>query len=490
MVHHTDRLFRMTIQNISVEATIERVKTLVAAEKELSPALKSSLEVLLLLVTIMVNQLGLNSKNSSKPPSMDPNRHKKPRGKDGRKPGGQKGRAGTTLQQVPDPDEIKILPVDRSSLPRGRYQEAGYDVRQVIDLKISRMVTEYRAEILKDQQGKRYVAPFPDGVTRPVQYGNSVKVNSVYMSQYQLIPYNRIEDHFLEQLRIPVSAGSVFNFNQEAYDRLEHFDQWVRIQLAMSAVLHVDETGINIGGKGYWLHNASNTKLTCFFPHVKRGTVAMNAMGILPTFHGILCHDHLKAYFKYGAFHALCNAHHLRELERAFEQDNQQWAVKMSDLLKELNKAVLDAGGVLPAPESKRYRKRYRELLAEAESECPAPEDKRRQGSRGKIPRSKARNLLERLRNYENDVLRFMAEPDVPFSNNQAENDLRMTKVQQKISGCFRSWDGARIFCRIRSYLSTCRKQGITATEALTLLFEGKSPEFMSANPNSAAIAD
>ena len=350
----------MTIQNISVEATIERVKTLVAAEKELSPALKSSLEVLLLLVTIMVNQLGLNSKNSSKPPSMDPNRHKKPRGKDGRKPGGQKGRAGTTLQQVPDPDEIKILPVDRSSLPRGRYQEAGYDVRQVIDLKISRMVTEYRAEILKDQQGKRYVAPFPDGVTRPVQYGNSVKVNSVYMSQYQLIPYNRIEDHFLEQLRIPVSAGSVFNFNQEAYDRLEHFDQWVRIQLAMSAVLHVDETGINIGGKGYWLHNASNTKLTCFFPHVKRGTVAMNAMGILPTFHGILCHDHLKAYFKYGAFHALCNAHHLRELERAFEQDNQQWAVKMSDLLKELNKAVLDAGGVLPAPESSNSRYRFR----------------------------------------------------------------------------------------------------------------------------------
>src|SRR3990172_2632950 len=175
MLHHTDRLFRMTIQNISVEATIERVKTLIAEEKELSPALKSSLEALLLLVTLIVNRLGLNSKNSSKPPSMDPNRRKKPIGQGGRKPGGQQGRSGTTLQPVPDPDEIK------------------------------------------DQQGKRYVAPFPDGVTRPVQYGNSVKVNSVYMSQYQLIPYNRIEDHFLEQLRIPVSGGSIFNFNQEAY---------------------------------------------------------------------------------------------------------------------------------------------------------------------------------------------------------------------------------------------------------------------------------
>jgi transposase len=479
MLHRENRLFRMTIQNISVEATIERVKTLIAEEKDLSPALKSSLEVLLLLVTLIVNQLGLNSKNSSKPPSMDPNRQKKPRGKDGRKPGGQQGRSGTTLQPVSDPDEIKNLPVDRSALPHGRYQEAGYEARQVIDLIVSRMVTEYRAEILTDQQGNRYVASFPDGVTRPVQYGNSVKVNSVYMSQYQLIPYNRIEDHFLEQLRIPVSGGSIYNFNQEAYERLEHFDQWVRIQLAISTVLHVDETGVNIGGKRYWLHSASNTDWTCFFPHIKRGTEAMDAMGILPTFRGILCHDHWKPYFKYGAFHALCNAHHLRELESAFEQDKQQWAAKMSDLLKEINKTVLDAGGVLPAPESKRYRKQYRKLLAEADNECPAPKEAERQGSRGKLPRSKARNLLERLRAYENDVLRFMNEPEVPFSNNQAENDIRMTKVQQKISGCFRSWDGALIFCRVRSYLSTCRKQGVTATEALTLLFEGKSPAFM-----------
>src|SRR3972149_8592442 len=140
------------------------------------------------------------NRDSSKPPSMDPNRRKKPIGQGGRKPGGQQGRSGTTLQPVPDPDEIKVLPVDRSALPRGRYKEAGYEARQVIDLKISRVVTEYRAEILKDQHSKRYVAPFPDGVTRPVQYGNSVKGNSVYMSQYQLIPYNRIDDRLLTLL--------------------------------------------------------------------------------------------------------------------------------------------------------------------------------------------------------------------------------------------------------------------------------------------------
>lgn len=469
----------MTISNIDIKATIDRVKDLIATEKDLSPALKASLEVLLLLVSLLASRLGLNSKNSSKPPSTDPNRIKEPKNKSDRKPGGQKGRLGTTLQQVDDPDEVEILRVDRATLPPGKYRDVGYEARQVIDLDISKVVTEYQAQILEDQNGKRYVAPFPDGVTRPVQYGIGVKVNSVYMSQQQLIPYNRIEDHFLDQMHIPVSSGSIFNFNQEAYERLEHFDQWVRRQLASSSLLHVDETGINIGGKRVWLHNASNDKFTCFHPHGKRGGEALDDMGILPLFRGILCHDHWKPYYAYDVAHALCNAHHLRELERAWEQDNQQWAHQMMILLKEINKATHEAGGCLDTLLSQQYRKRYRDLLEEAERECPAPDETERKGKRGKQARSKARNLLERLRDFEDDVLRFMDEMEVPFSNNQAENDLRMTKVQQKISGCFRSVEGAKIFCRIRSYLSTCRKQGLTASEALRLLFEGKRLPFM-----------
>jgi transposase len=469
----------MTVSNIDVEATSERVKSLIAEEKDLSPALKSSLEVLLLLVTILANRFGLNSKNSSKPPSADPNRPKEPRRKSERKPGGQKGRNGTTLQSVADPDEIEVLQIDRSTLPAGHYREVGYEARQVIDLDIARVVTEYRAQILQDSQGNRYVAPFPAGVTRPAQYGQGVKINSVYMSQYQLIPYNRIVDHFVEQLRIPVSAGSIYNFNQEAYERLGDFDQWVRKKLASSSLIHADETGINIGGKRNWLHSASNTEFTFFHPHGKRGSEALDEIGILPAFAGILCHDHWKPYYQYGGFHALCNAHHLRELERAWEQDQQQWARQMTLLLKEINKATLDAGGHLGAFDAGIYRRRYRALLEEAEKECPAPDESQRNGRRGRLARSKARNLLERLRDFEVDVLRFMVEDEVPFSNNLAENDLRMTKVQQKISGCFRSRDGAMMFCRIRSYLSTCRKQGVSASEALRLLFEGKSPQFM-----------
>jgi len=468
----------MTISIVNVEETIERVMNQLAQEKDLSPALRASLEVLLLLVSLLLGRLGINSKNSSKPPSADPNREKTLKSK-GRKPGGQVGHNGATLQPVLEPDLIRLISVDRRILPPGDYRDAGFETRQVFDLDISTVVTEFRAQVLQDQAGNRYVAPFPEGVTRSVQYGHGVKAHSVYMSQFQLIPYKRIEDHFMDQMQLPVSAGTIFNFNQEAYGLLEHFDQWVRQQLISSDLIHADETGINIGGKRVWLHNASNPKFTFFSPHAKRGSEALDEIGILPVFKGTLCHDHWKPYFKYGTRHALCNAHLLRELERAWEQDKQEWAQAMIVLLKEINGAVLDAGDHLNDIVAENYRLRYRALLAEAERECPPPDESQRKG-RGRLARSKARNLLERFQAFETDILRFMKDPEVPFTNNLAENDLRMTKVQQKISGCFRSWDGARIFCRVRSYLSTCRKQGVTASEALRLLFEGKLPEFIS----------
>jgi len=471
----------LKLDAIDVDSAINSVKELLKKEKDLSPALRSALEVLLVLVALLLNRMTLNSKNSSKPPSADPNRKKSSKqGQSSRKPGGQKGRNGTTLQPVDDPDEVEVLTIDRRTLPKGpRYREAGHESRQVIDIDIARFVTEYRAQILEDNQGNRFVAAFPDGVNRPVQYGLNLKANAVYMSQHQLIPYDRIRDHFQDQMHIPVSAGSVFNFNKEAYERLASFEQWAKTQLARSDLLHADETGINIGAKRHWLHCASNASLTWFYPHAKRGTEAMDEMGILPFFKGVLCHDHWKPYYRYDCIHALCNAHHLRELERAWEQDHQQWAREMQALLIEISKAVADAGGCLSPDKTDQWRRRYRKLLDKADIECPPPDENQRKSKRGRLKRSKARNLLERLRDFEQDVLRFMEVESVPFTNNQGENDLRMTKVQQKISGCFRSMEGAKIFCRVRSYLSTCRKQGMTATHALTLLFQGKDPDFM-----------
>jgi transposase len=218
--------------------------------------------------------------------------------------------------------------------------------------------------------------------------------------------------------------------------------------------------------------------------HDKRGGEAMAAMGVLPEYTGTLVHDHWKPYYQFPCHHALCNAHHLRELERAWEQDQQQWAKHTQALLVEINKAVDAAGGVLDTPEAEAFRERYRQLLKQAQIECPPPhESQRKQGQRGRLNRSKSRNLLERLIQFEDDVLRFMVELDVPFTNNQAERDLRMSKVQQKISGCFRSDLGAKMSCRIRSYLSTCQKNGVSSEEALRLLFEGRWPGFMGIAP-------
>ena len=468
----------VTVDSIDVDETVKVARKLLE-EEQVSPALKAALDVLFLLISLLCNRLNLNSRNSSKPPSSDPNRKKTKREPGEKKPGGQDGHNGSTLERDPNPDFVESIKIDRATLPEGTYKEVDPVVRQVIDIDIIKVITEYRAQVLEAENGMRYTAIFPEGVTKAVQYGVSVKAWSTFFSQYQLIPYDRVEETFRDQLEIPISKGSIYNFNKEAFERLEEFDQIVKLRLFHSHLCHADETGININSVRRWLHCTSNALWTYFYPHEKRGKVAMDEIGILPQFEGVLCHDHWKPYLKYGCLHALCNAHHLRELQRAWEQDDQIWARDMRDLLKEINIAVDDAGGKLNPADSEEYRKKYRDLLETAQEECPPPdESQRKEGQRGRLKRSKSRSLLERLMEYETETLRFMDDPMVPFTNNQGENDLRMTKVQQKISGCFRSMEGAQIFCRIRSYLSTCKKHGMMASEALRILFEGKLPDF------------
>jgi transposase len=472
------------IENIDIQAAIDNAKKLVQQDKSLSPSVEAVINLLLMIITLLVNQKNLNSKNSSIPPSSDPNRKKKDkRKKKGKKPGGQNGHKGTTLEPVDKPDKVLSLPLDRSELPPGNYRFIGVEKRQVIDLEISQKIIEYQAEIYEDDSGKRYVAPFPDGVERHVQYGNGLKAHAIYLSQYQLIPYERVCELFRDQAGIIVSPGSIFNFNKETYTALEIFDAIVKDRLLQSYLCHADETGINMNGKRFWLHCLSNEKYTLFYPHEKRGGEAMDAMEVLPQFQNILCHDHWKPYFNYNCLHALCNAHHLRELERAWEQDGQQWARQMQQLLLETKKSVDENAGSLPSDLSKTFRMRFRDIIESGHKECPPPDDsKRKKGQRGRLKRSKARNLLERLESFETETLRFMDDPQVPFTNNQGENDIRMTKVHQKISGCFRSMKGAEIFCRIRSYLSTCKKNDVHASDALRLLFKGELPPFLTTN--------
>ena len=473
----------MKIEDIDPNEAIQNVKSLLEKEPSLSPALQAAVSLIILLVEILLKRLGLHSGNSSKPPSSDfgGNKNEKKRSKTGRKPGGQPGRKGTTLPLVDDPDEVIPISIDRSLLSQNsQYQHHGFERRQVFDIKIRRYVTEYQAEIVIDQNGNQFVAQFPERVSHKTQYGENLKAHAVYMSQYQLIPYERIANYFDDVAGIPLSQGSLVNFNVKAFELLEVFEAVSKQHLIAGSTLNCDETGINVNGKTIWLHSASNNLWTHHYPHMARGSEAMDDIGIIPLFRGILCHDHWKPYLTYtDCLHSLCNAHHLRELERAHEQDNQRWALNILNLLNEINQVVNQSvTDTVTNEQAKSFQRRYRNILTRGQRECPRV-TQRPDGKKGKIAQSKSRNLLERLINFEEETLRFMTEPDVPFTNNLAENEIRMTKVQQKISGCFRSIEGAKVFCRIRGFLTTCRKHGVSAANALTDLFSGKLPDFV-----------
>jgi transposase len=298
------------------------------------------------------------------------------------------------------------------------------------------------------------------------------------MSVYQMVSCDRIAEQFAGQLNIPLSPGSICNFKENAYKRLEKFDEWVKKKLVEARLLHLDETGVNIAGRKAWLHACCTDNYTLLAVHEKRGKEGTDAMDVVPWTDAILMHDGWKPYYRYsGHTHALCNAHHLRELTSA-EEIGHKWAAEMKALLIKANEDVDKAGGMLDAASLKNLHERYKAILAEGETECPQPE-KKPEGKRGKPEKTKERNLLERLAKYEDDALRFACDKLVPFTNNQAERDQRMTKVQQKVSGSFRSIEGARYFCLIRSYISTCQKNGFEPLLALTMLFNGQLPPFI-----------
>lgn len=472
----------MVIKTINIKNFIEESNEKILQGEDLRP----SLEISLFLIKEMADRLAKNSRNSSIPPASDKNRDKskgnekrKTKGKK-RKPGGQPGHAGTTLKRTENPDKVVDLEIDRRTLPEGDYKSVGYDSAQVYDVEIRTVVTEYRAEILEDQDGNRYVADFPDGVTKSAQYGNTTKSLSVYMSNYQLIPLDRVRDFFNDQMGLPLSKGSVSNFNKEAHKKLMElgFIDWAKKKLLLSPVLHADESGVNVGGKGHWLHSVSDGMITLYGVDQKRGKEAMDRMGVLPEYEGVLIHDHWKPYYRYKCPHALCNAHHLRELEFAHEQDGQKWAEKMKKfLLKLRDKVELSEGGYLSSKEIDKSLLEYRKILEDGKKECPDPPST--EVKRGKKKKSKSRNLLERLLDYEEDVLRFIRDPFVPFTNNIAEGEVRVAKLYTNVSKCFRNLKGAKRFCDLRSWIITAMRHGIKPTEAIMCLFTGEIPFFM-----------
>ena len=445
--------------------------------------LQQCLEKLTLRVKALEDQVAKNSHNSHKPPSSDFGRkQKRPKDKRNRKKaGGQKGHPGSTLKMTKTPDKQITIPVSSCETcgnSLDSVQVKTHERRQVFDIPSTKInITEYQGEIKECPccQCDTY-ASFPDTVQNRVQYGNRIKGLFAYMHSYQLIPYERLRQFFQDVFSHSISPGTLVNINNQCSDSLEDFEYKLKSMIENSETVHFDETGFRIQGQRRWLHSASTDKLTAYWPHSRRGQIAMDDMGILPRFQGTAVHDHWESYFNYDCNHSLCNAHHLRELTFVHEQHNQIWAKKMIRCLLDIKKVVEQNQRrnrkKLSKNQINTFEKRYKRILSAGFRDQP-PEKIQTKPKRGRKKQSKAKNLLDRLKNFSRETLAFMYNFHVPFDNNLAERDIRMMKVQQKISGCFRSQDGAKAFCRIRSYISTVKKNNQNVMVQLDNLFQG-----------------
>lgn len=437
-------------------------KTGLAALVDLMLRLEAQILQLRQEIKELKDRLALNSRNSGKPPSSDglakKSAPKSLRTKTGRKPGGQRGHTGQSLQQIPKPDHTLLHSLDRCSCGkcRGRSlrQEPvlAYERRQVFELPAKPLeVTEHQAEVKRcPVSGRRVTAAFPPQVNAPAQYGPRFRALMLYFNNQQFIPYHRLTQLCQDLYGQPLSQGTLVAGNERAFDNLESFEQTLQALLPQAPVIHCDESGLRVAGRLHWLHVLSNTHLTFYGVHPKRGSEAMDALGILPHCTNWIVHDHFKAYFTYeDCLHSLCNQHHLRELKFLWEEHQEAWALQLSRFLLDCNQHR-KLHGVPSEKEFEKLHARYRALLAQGRRRHP--------GNRG--AQSKAANLLDRLEGYDLCTLAFLLDPEVPFTNNQAERDIRMEKVRQKISGCFRTLHGAQVFARIRAFISTARKQG------------------------------
>jgi transposase len=443
-------------------------------------ALTKQVETLTARVMELEGRLAKNSRNSSKPPSSDGLNRPKPKSlrKAGANPtGGQKGHPGHTLKRVAQPDRIEPhAPADHCDLCGQPLENAVIvETRQVFDIPpLRHEVTEHRVLETVCACGKVHRGTFPTGVTAPVQYGPRLKAAVVQLTHHHMMPVSRTGDLLGDLFGLPLSDATVLAINEEARARLAPTVASIGAAFKTSPVAHADETGMNVAGKLYWLHVLATNWLTWIGCHPNRGRQAFDAFGILGEFIGTLIHDGWKPYRDLLCTHALCNAHHLRELTYVFEEMGQAWAHRLIDLLLAACREVDQAGGVLEPERIAFHRQAYDTILTEGEAANPrAPPS----GKRGRTKQSKALNLLDRLRLYADDVWRFASDHHVPFSNNTAEQAVRMPKVKQKISGGFRTQAGLETFCTIRSYLATLHKQRANLFHALTLTFQGAVPQ-------------
>jgi len=430
-------------------------------------------------------RLGLHSQNSSKPPSTDLDKKRKNNSREPgkRQIGGQKGHKGHTLDAVEKPDEIINCIPDGCGCGHkfnGDEKLLTSERRQVIDIPRPQIkVLEYQAQTyLCPGCGQQHKGQFPEAVKVPVQYGNNLQAYVVYLMNYQLLPYKRTTDLLKNLHNLALSEGTLRNIQARFGKHVEVPVKSIKQSLIDSDVVHFDESGLYALGRRHWLHVASNEGFTFYFHHKSRGFEALEEAGILNEFKGTACHDLWKTYYRYDdCDHSLCNAHHLRDLQGIIDSSDSIWAKEMKVFLKKTKIMVDDAkitnAVKLPEDLLLELKIEYQDIIDKGEAETPPPPE-RKPGKRGPIAKGKARNLLERFDIRRAEIIDYIEDFNRPFDNNQAERDIRMVKVKQKISGTFRSTEMAQNFCTIRSYISTAIKQRVNVFDAIAEAFAGK----------------
>jgi transposase len=447
-------------------------------------ALREQVQGLLERVQELEGRLAKDSHNSSKPPSSDglARKTRSLRRKSGKKAGGQLGHHGETLRLVAVPDEVvEHRPAVCAACQTALAGEPVllHERRQVHELPPLRLVVrEHQAAHVRCPACQAVtVGTFPAEASSRAQYGPRLRALVVYLVEQQLVPYGRVRELLDDLFGAHLSVGTLVTWVQQGAATLAPVEAAIKAALQRAPVLHSDETGVRRAGTLAWAHVASTARLTHYAIHAKRGTQATDAIGILPAYTGVSVHDGWAPYRAYRTCrHALCNIHHLRELTFLDEQHHQPWANDLKHLLLQMKAVVEQARALgqlrLPTAAREAFVTRYRDLVAAGLAANPPP--RRRPRQRGRLKQTPARNLLDRLVLGQAHILAFLDDLTIPFDNNQAERDLRMLKVQQKVSGCFRSDPGAAAFARIRGYLSTLTKQGVVLLAALEAVFTGQ----------------
>src|SRR6266571_6504401 len=440
-------------------------------------ALREQVALLSERISVLEAERAKDSHNSHLPPSSDRfgRQPKSLRKRSGKKPGGQAGHPGSTLLLSPTPDQVLVHVVDWCQHCQRDLREVEslqVERRQVLDLPPKRVVViEHQAQAKCCPACHEISsASFPQDVRAPVQYGAALGAVGVYLVQQQLLPYERTCEVVEDLLGPSISVGTLQALVERCAKQLEPVEQQIKVALSHVPVLHQDETGLYVAGQRHWMHVSATEQLTHYAVHRKRGKEALDAIGILADFQGVSVHDGWRSYWQYLCQHGLCNVHHLRDLTFLHEEQHQDWAGQMKTLLLDIKTAVDQARALgltsMHPLEVADWKAQYVARLSEGYQANP-PDPPPEVGRRGRRKQSPARNLLDRLSTHQQAVLLFLDNFAVPFDNSLAERDIRMVKVQQKVSGCFRSLGGAQAFCRIRGYVSTLRKQGLSVLTAL-----------------------